>query len=104
MSAAAGKGKQTLCLAQRNTLALRTAWQNPTRRAAACIQKQGRKSRGAESSADREGLTAALGQLHQTEAPQREGRLGTGQSKGRFTAEIKPREKVFGFGSFRVVI
>ena len=100
MSAAAGKGKQTLCPAQRNTLAARLYAQLAEpypactqHRAAACIQNQGRKSRGAESSADREGLTAGLGQPHQTEAPQGEGWLGTGQSKGRFTAEIKPREK-----------
>lgn len=39
------------------------------------------------------GPTAALGWPHQTEAAQGESWLGIGQSKDRFTAEIKPREK-----------
>lgn len=110
MSAAAGKGKQALCPAQTNTLpawlyahgrtvpslhTVQSSCPHPAVPALPALPAQdwGRKNRGAESSTDREGPTAALGWPHQTEAAQGEGWLGIGQSKGRFTAEIKPREK-----------
>lgn len=87
MSAAAGKGKQTLCLAQRNTLALRTAGRTQPTEWLPASRSRGGKAEGLRAAQTEKGSQQPWDSCIRQKHPK--GRAGWGPDRAKADLQLK---------------